>query len=70
MNILNILQIIVSVLLVVVIIFQTRGTEAGITFGGGGQSYRSKKGLEKVLFYATIVLAAIFAFLSIISVLI
>lgn len=57
----SILQIIVSVLLVVVIILQRRGSEAGIAFGGGGESFRSKRGLERFLYYATIILAVIFA---------
>jgi protein translocase SecG subunit len=44
---------------------QTRGTSVGIAFGGGSETYRSKKGVEKVLFYGTIILAALFAALSI-----
>jgi protein translocase SecG subunit len=44
---------------------QTRGTSVGIAFGGGSETYRSKKGVEKILFYATIILAALFAALSI-----
>lgn len=48
---------------------QTRGTQAGIAFGGGGETYRSKKGIEKFLLYATIVLAVLFASVSILAVL-
>ncbi len=62
-----IIQIILSILLVVVIILQQRGSEAGIAFGGGGESFRSKRGLEKFLFYATIVLAVLFAANSILT---
>jgi len=67
MNILYIIQIILSVLLVVVIIFQQRGSEAGIAFGGGTESFRSKRGLERFLFYATIVLSVFFAANSILT---
>lgn len=67
MTIFAIIQIILSVLLVVVIILQQRGSEAGIAFGGGGESFRSKRGLEKFLFYATIVLAVLFAANSILT---
>lgn len=70
MNIFTFFQIIIALLLIGSIMFQSRGTEAGITFGGGGQSYRSKKGLEKFLFYVTIALAALFACISILAVLI
>ncbi len=65
MNILSITHIIVSVLLVVCVLMQTRGTSVGIAFGGSSETYRSKKGVEKLLFYATIILAALFAALSI-----
>lgn len=70
MNILTIVQIIISVALIIVIMLQSRGDSGGMAGVGGGQSYRSKKGLEKFLFYATIVLAVLFASVSIISIII
>ena len=54
-------QIIVSVLLIGAILLQQKGTGLGASFGGSGQIYRSKRGLEKILFWATIVLAVIFS---------
>ena len=67
MYILTIAQIIIAILLIISVILQQRGSQLGIAFGGGGESYRSKRGLEKFLFYATIVLAVIFASVSILS---
>ena len=67
MNIFAIVQVIVSIGLTVVIILQQRGSEAGIAFGGGTESFRSKRGLEKFLFYATIILAIVFAANSILT---
>lgn len=67
MQIYTIVQLAIAVLLIITIILQTRGTQAGITFGGTGESFRSKKGIEKILFYATIVLAVLFASTSILS---
>lgn len=67
MNIFAIIQLVLSLLLVVAIILQQRGSEAGIAFGGGGESFRSKRGLEKFLFYSTIVLAVLFAANSILT---
>lgn len=67
MNIFTIFQIIISVLLVVTVVLQSRGSDAGLAFGGGGETFRSKRGLEKVLFYATIVLAVLFAANSILA---
>ena len=64
---LTVIQIIIAVLLVVVVILQNRGTGTGMAFGGGGESYRSKRGLEKFLFYATIILGVLFASTSILA---
>jgi len=57
-------QIIISILLIVSILLQSRGTGLGGVFGGSGGVYLTKRGLEKKLFIATIVLAAIFILLS------
>lgn len=57
----SIIQIVLSVIIVVVVLLQQRGNQTGIAFGGGGESFRSKRGLEKFLFYVTIVAAALFA---------
>jgi protein translocase SecG subunit len=49
----------------VAILLQNRGTGLGSAFGGtGGGVYLTKRGLEKKLFVATIVLAIIFILLS------
>jgi len=59
--ILNIIQIATAVLLVTVILLQQRGMGLGGAFGGGeGGIYYKKRGLEKIIFIATIVLATIF----------
>lgn len=57
---LNIAQIAVCVLLISAILLQARGTGLGATFGGEGNFYRTKRGLEKVLFRSTIVLGVVF----------
>ena len=61
----NILVIIVAGLLVGVILLQTQGSGLSASFGGSGESFRSRRSMEKVLVYATAILAVIFAFLSI-----
>ena len=58
--ILNIAQIVVAVLLVFAILLQARGTGLGAAFGGEGNIFRTKRGVEKILFYATIVLGILF----------
>jgi preprotein translocase subunit SecG len=65
---LTVAQIAVSVLLIVTILLQTRGTGLGNTFGGEGNVYRTKRGIEKVLFRSTIVFAVLFLGLALASI--
>ena len=63
-------QIAVSVILIVLIAIQQRGTALGSAFGGGGgEFYSARRGIQKKLFYATIVVASLFIILSILSLL-
>lgn len=57
---LNIAQIAISVLLVTAILLQAQGSGLGAAFGGDGNVYRTKRGVEKLLFHSTIVLAIAF----------
>ena len=57
---LDIIQIIISLLLISAILLQQRGTGLGSAFGAEGGVYRTKRGFEKMLFISTIVLAASF----------
>lgn len=59
-------QILLAILLMGAILLQTRGTGLGQAWGGGGEFYRSKRGLEKILFRATLLLATLFLLWSII----
>ncbi|MBI2484334.1 preprotein translocase subunit SecG [Candidatus Uhrbacteria bacterium] len=56
----RVIQLASSLLLIVAILLQQRGTGLGAAFGGEGNVYRTKRGIEKKLFSATIVLAALF----------
>ena len=60
----KIAQVVVAVLLMAAILLQNRGTGLGGAFGGTGGVYLTKRGIEKKLFIATIILAAIFILLS------
>lgn len=70
MSFLNLLQIVISVVLIVVILLQVKGSGFGAALGGmsGGSVYRTKRGLERTLFQATILLTIIFIFISFLSV--
>ncbi len=58
--ILNVLQILIAVLFTTAVLLQARGTGAGLAFGGDGNVYRTRRGIEKRLHAATIVLAVLF----------
>jgi preprotein translocase subunit SecG len=64
-KILPIAQIVVSAILIVTILLQQKGGGLGAAFGGSETSYHTKRGFEKILFTITIILAALFALLSI-----
>jgi preprotein translocase subunit SecG len=57
-------QAALSVLLIVTVLLQSRGAAVGATFGGAGTIYRTKRGVEKALFRATIVFGILFAAVS------
>ena len=59
-DIFKIIQIILAVILIAFILLQQRGSGLGMAFGGEGNVYRSRRGVEKFLFMATIVVAVLF----------
>jgi protein translocase SecG subunit len=66
--ILQIAQIIVSILLMLSILLQNRGSGLGGAFGGSNAVYRTKRGAEKFLFFSTITLIVLFIVLSLSSI--
>jgi len=62
----SIIQIIISILLIICVLVQQRGSGLSGVFGGGGENYHTKRGLEKYIFIATIILAVLFIALGII----
>ncbi len=64
---LNILQIAISVVLVVIILLQVRGQGTGL-FGAAEGSFRTRRGIERVLFQFTIFMVVVFIAVSILSV--
>jgi len=63
-KIILIAQIVVSVLLAVTVLLQNRAEGLGQMFGGGGEIFRTKRGLEKFLYYFTIALIVVLVALS------
>lgn len=65
----TVIQIILSIILIILVLIQNRGAGlAGSLFGGsGGVSYQTKRGLEKVIFIATLICAFLFLIFSILN---
>lgn len=65
---LNLAQIVISVVLIGVILLQTRNSGLGSSFGGDS-IYKTRRGLDRTLFQMTIVLSILFGVISLASVL-
>ena len=58
--ILQTIILISAILIVVLILLQQRGASLGAGFGGSGELYTTRRGLDKSLFATTIVFSVIF----------
>ena len=64
-SILLYVQIAVAIILIVLIAVQQRGAALGGAFGGSGEFYSSRRGIQKNIHYATIATSALFIILGI-----
>jgi len=60
------LYLIVAVIVVVLILAQGRGAGLGSAWGGGGETFNTRRGVEKITFYATIGAVILFFLLSLV----
>ncbi len=67
MALINLAQLIISIVLVLLILVQVREGGSGL-FGAAQNTLRTRRGMERTLFQFTIVLIAIFLLISIFSV--
>lgn len=67
MDVISVIQIILSVILIVLVLLQQNEASVGAAFGGGdeGGMTHTRRGPEKAIFLATIVVAVLFAASSI-----
>lgn len=63
--ILDILEVLVAIVLIALILLQMQGSGLSTAFGGTGEFYRSKRSVEKLLMWGTVVTAAVFGIISI-----
>lgn len=67
MDIVQVAQLLIAIAVGASILLQARGTGLSSTFGGESTAYRSRRGLERVLFRLTIVLATVFVIVSLLG---
>ena len=64
----NLVMIIIAVVLIFIILLQTKGSSFSGAFGGGSDSIqRTRRGFEKTLFQFTIGIAVFFVVMAIVS---
>ena len=64
----QIIQVILSITIGVLLLIQAKGAGLGSIFGGSGGVYRTRRGVEKTLHQATIVLVILFFVVSLLTV--
>lgn len=52
--------LVISVILVVLVLLQSKGGGLGSAFGGDGNIYQTRRGVEKGVFITTVILAVLF----------
>lgn len=60
-------QIAFSILLISLILMQAKGVGLGRSWGGGGEFYKSRRGVEKIIFQLTVITAIVFLVSSVLS---
>lgn len=66
-NLTTIIQMVLGIILIGLILLQTKGTGLGSTFGGDMGFYRTKRGFEQLLFKGTILVVTLFLITSLIE---
>lgn len=60
------IQVVSAILLILAILLQQKGSGLGAAFGGTSNIYSTKRGIDKILFYFTIIIAVIFFGISLV----
>jgi len=63
-KILQIIELVVAIALILTIIVQQRGSGLGGAFGSQMAAFYTRRGIEKFLYFATIILGTIFVLLA------
>ena len=66
-NFLLVINIIASIVVVVLILIQGRGAGLGSAWGGGGEHFQTRRGIERFTLYLTVFFIVIFFAISIVN---
>ncbi|KKQ24642.1 MAG: Preprotein translocase, SecG subunit [Candidatus Roizmanbacteria bacterium GW2011_GWC2_37_13] len=66
-NFLLVLNIILSAMIVVFILIQGRGAGLGSAWGGGGERFQTRRGIEKVVLMITTISIFVFFVVSLVN---
>ena len=66
-SILLLTNIVLSALVVILILVQGRGGGLGSAWGGGGEMFQTRRGVEKLTFRLTVILILLFFTISMIN---
>ena len=64
---LGVAQILISILLIILILIQTRGTGFAAGYAADSSIYRTRRGVERLVFQLTIAVSVIFLLLAIVA---
>lgn len=62
-----IINIILSILIVIFILIQGKGAGLGSAWGGGGEFFQTRRGIEKATLRLTLVLIILFFIISVVN---
>jgi len=62
-----VIQIVVSIAVISLILLQAKGVGLGRAWGGGGEFYKSRRGVEKFIFQLTVFFIIIFLITSVLN---
>jgi preprotein translocase subunit SecG len=57
---LRIAMIVSAIMLILLVLLQQRGASLGAGFGGSGELYTTRRGLDKTMFNVSVVMATVF----------
>jgi len=67
-NTLLIINIILSVAIVIFILIQGRGAGLGSAWGGGGEKFQTRRGIEKIVIWLTTIAIIVFFTVSLVNI--